>query len=65
MYGKKYEFFGIKGYTMPKQPDQNTMKGSGNISFRKTHSKKEQSYMNMVIAHAKEVPDPRKYQKLP
>jgi len=64
MYSKKnHQLFGIKGYNLPKQAEKPGMQMKNSLKFRKVDSKKEKTFLNIVIAHAKGVPDPRKYQR--
>ena len=63
MYGTKSDGgFGVRGYKVPKQPEKEPISQVGVMKM--VQDKNPKSYINMLIAHAKGVPDPRKYSKI-
>jgi hypothetical protein len=63
-YGKREDGgFGIKGYKTPNTSyPQQSLSAKHVLHYHQVDAKKDPSYMNAIIKHAKEIPDPRKYQ---
>ena len=63
-YGKREDGgFGIKGYKTPNTSyPQQALSAKHVLHYHQVDPKKDASYMNAIIKHAKEIPDPRKYQ---
>ena len=63
-YGKREEGdFGFKGYIAPKRSNpQVSLSAKHVLKYHQIDPKKDNSYMNTITKHAKEIPDPRKYQ---
>jgi hypothetical protein len=52
----------IKGYKVPKQNEKESLNSQHVLKYPKED--KNKSYMDVIVAHAKEVPDPRKYSRV-
>lgn len=62
-----HEFFGVQGYSMPKQnkSEPNVMNFKGTyVKYHDDIKPKPREYIHQIQERAKQVPDPRKYSKL-
>ena len=53
--------FGIKGYKVPRKT---SAKVKDVLKYYPEEESKKKSFMNEIIKHSKEIPDPRKYSKI-
>ena len=53
--------FGIKGYKVPRKISAQV---KNVLKYPQEDPNKKKSFMNEIIKHSKEVPDPRKYSKI-
>jgi hypothetical protein len=53
--------FGIKGYKVPRKI---SAKVKDVLKYYPEEESKKKSFMNEIIKHSKEIPDPRKYSKI-
>jgi hypothetical protein len=54
----------MEGYKIPTLLAQKGQAKNNYVKYYPENQKKSKSYINMVIAHAKGIPDPRKYSKI-